>query len=86
MNKKFQIESEEKYLPLIHFLEKELPEKRIFLLTGDLGAGKTTFVKKFLSDSLHSSENVTSPTYQLINEYEHGDEKGVSHGLLSYFY
>ena len=39
------------------------------LLYGDLGSGKTTFVKGFLK-GLEFSGGVTSPTFSLINEYE----------------
>ena len=37
-------------------------------LHGDLGAGKTTFVKK-LASMLGSDEEASSPTYSLVNEY-----------------
>ena len=38
-------------------------------LTGPLGAGKTCFAKGIAS-GLGISENVTSPTYTIISEYE----------------
>ena len=37
-------------------------------LNGDLGAGKTTFIKGILQ-GFNYEENVTSPTFALINEY-----------------
>ena len=70
MKKVFYIENEEKYTSIIRFIEETYPENRVFLLSGDLGAGKTTFIKLFLSLSLKYSGLVTSPTYQLIHEYE----------------
>ncbi len=42
---------------------------QIILLTGDLGAGKTVFVKG-LAEGLDLDVNITSPTFNLINEYE----------------
>ena len=42
---------------------------QIILLTGDLGAGKTVFVKG-LAEGLELNVNITSPTFNLINEYE----------------
>ena len=41
----------------------------VILLYGDLGTGKTTFVKGLLK-GLKFSGIVTSPTFSLINEYE----------------
>ncbi|MDF1699244.1 MAG: tRNA (adenosine(37)-N6)-threonylcarbamoyltransferase complex ATPase subunit type 1 TsaE [Saprospiraceae bacterium] len=41
---------------------------KIVFLIGDLGAGKTTFVKRLLT-MLGSEEEASSPTYSLINEY-----------------
>ena len=40
----------------------------IVVLSGDLGAGKTTFVKA-VAQELGSSELVTSPTFTLLNTY-----------------
>jgi tRNA threonylcarbamoyladenosine biosynthesis protein TsaE len=43
----------------------------VFALTGDLGAGKTQFVKGFVA-GLESYAEVTSPTFVLVHEYEDG--------------
>ena len=40
----------------------------VFALIGDMGSGKTTFVKGILK-GLNSKHIVTSPTFTLINEY-----------------
>ena len=37
----------------------------IFFLYGEIGVGKTTFVRNFLNNN-----NVTSPTYLICNQYE----------------
>jgi len=39
------------------------------LLEGNLGAGKTTFVK-YLAKALKIKEEITSPTFSLISEYQ----------------
>ena len=43
----------------------------VFALRGDLGAGKTQFVKGFVA-GLGSQADVTSPTFVLIHEYDDG--------------
>jgi tRNA threonylcarbamoyladenosine biosynthesis protein TsaE len=43
----------------------------VFALCGDLGAGKTQFVKGFVA-GLDSQADVTSPTFVLIHEYGDG--------------
>ncbi|MHC3377356.1 tRNA (adenosine(37)-N6)-threonylcarbamoyltransferase complex ATPase subunit type 1 TsaE [Ligilactobacillus equi] len=43
----------------------------IILLTGDLGAGKTTFTKG-LAKGLGIKANIKSPTFTLIREYHQG--------------
>ncbi len=43
----------------------------VIALTGDLGAGKTHFVKGFVA-GLDCSGEVTSPTFTLVHEYSGG--------------
>jgi tRNA threonylcarbamoyladenosine biosynthesis protein TsaE len=43
----------------------------VFALRGDLGAGKTQFVKGFVA-GLGSRSEVTSPTFVLVHEYPDG--------------
>jgi len=43
----------------------------VFALRGDLGAGKTQFVKGFVA-GLESTADVTSPTFVLVHEYSGG--------------
>ena len=45
---------------------------RIFAFSGDMGAGKTTFIHK-LCDFVHVEDVVSSPTFALINEYHFVD-------------
>ena len=48
---------------------KILNNPSLIFLSGDLGAGKTTFVKYVLA-KLGCKDHVTSPTFSLINIYE----------------
>ena len=43
-------------------------DKKVFLFEGDLGAGKTTFIKA-LCQVLGSDDIVSSPTFSLVNHY-----------------
>ena len=47
---------------------KKISKGDIITLNGNLGSGKTTFVKGVLK-GLNYKNEVTSPTYTLINEY-----------------
>lgn len=42
---------------------------KIFIFDGDMGAGKTTFIKSFCR-ALGVTDVVSSPTYSIVNEYE----------------
>lgn len=50
-------------------LINQFPEHRIFAFYGKMGAGKTTFIQS-VCKVLGSDDNVTSPTFALINEYK----------------
>lgn len=52
-------------------------QHNILLLKGNLGAGKTTFTQ-FLLKNLGSSDEVSSPTYAIVNEY-HTPKGNVFH-------
>ena len=44
------------------------PAKRIFALSGSMGAGKTTFIQA-VCRVLHVTDIVNSPTFSIVNEY-----------------
>ncbi|WP_028949768.1 tRNA (adenosine(37)-N6)-threonylcarbamoyltransferase complex ATPase subunit type 1 TsaE [Sulfurihydrogenibium subterraneum] len=48
---------------------KKLKGNEVILLEGDLGAGKTTFTK-YLLKALGVEEEITSPTFGIMNQYE----------------
>ena len=50
-------------------LAAELPRGGVVLLFGELGAGKTAFVRGLLEGAGGAPEDVSSPTFTLIQEY-----------------
>ncbi|MBF2077464.1 MAG: tRNA (adenosine(37)-N6)-threonylcarbamoyltransferase complex ATPase subunit type 1 TsaE [Synechococcales cyanobacterium T60_A2020_003] len=54
-----------------HALGRSLPPGTIVLLSGDLGAGKTSLVQG-IGEGLGITEPITSPTFALIQEYLEG--------------
>jgi tRNA threonylcarbamoyladenosine biosynthesis protein TsaE len=53
--------------------------KKIFLFNGEIGAGKTTLIKQLCS-YLGSIDEISSPTYSIVNEYEYNGPLG--NGLI----
>ena len=51
---------------------------KIILFNGEMGAGKTTFIKA-LAKALGVSSPTNSPTFSLVNEYETNDGNLVYH-------
>jgi tRNA threonylcarbamoyladenosine biosynthesis protein TsaE len=56
------------------FVRLAMQEDTVFAFNGQMGAGKTTFIKA-LCEALGVSEVVTSPTFSIVNEYR-SDETG----------
>ena len=57
---------------------KEKIKTNIVLISGEMGVGKTTLIKELLL-SMKVVENVSSPTFSIINEYITGQNKIVYH-------
>ncbi len=68
---KFISKSEKDTYKIAKKFERTLSGGEVVILNGDLGAGKTTFTKG-LAKALGITENVTSPTFTLMNIYTSG--------------
>ena len=51
---------------------------KTLLLYGDMGVGKTTLIKSMVK-ALGSCDEVSSPTFSIVNEYELDDKNGIYH-------
>jgi len=72
MDYKFTSKSEEDTLELAQNIESEKFPNMVICLEGELGSGKTMFVKGFAS-AMGIEENITSPTFNLVKEYLDGE-------------
>lgn len=69
MQYKVMTNSEEETIELAQNIESEKFLNMVICLEGDLGSGKTLFAKAFAA-SMGIEENITSPTFNIIKEYE----------------
>ena len=72
MDYKFSSSNVEDTMELAQNIESEKFPNMVICLDGELGSGKTVFVKGF-AQALEIEENITSPTFNLIKEYESGE-------------
>ena len=72
MNYKYTSRCEEDTLELAENIESEKIPGMVICLNGELGSGKTVFVKGF-AKALGIQETITSPTFSLVKEYHDGE-------------
>lgn len=53
-------------------------ERRVFAFYGEMGAGKTTFIKA-ICDVLGVEDEVNSPTFAIVNEYRTANDEQIFH-------
>ena len=96
MEYKYISKSIDDTIELAENIESEKFPNMVICLEGELGSGKTVFVKGF-ANSLSIKENITSPTFNIIKECMEGEmplyhmdvyrleDNGESIGLDEYF-
>ena len=79
MNRQYRTSSADETMQVGRELAGMLAPPLVVVLTGDLGAGKTTLVKG-IAKGFHAAaeEDVTSPTFTLVHEY-HGPSVNLFH-------
>lgn len=53
-------------------------ERRVFAFYGQMGAGKTTFIKA-VCEALGVEDVINSPTFAIVNEYQNGQGQPIYH-------
>ena len=72
MDYKYSALSESDTIALAENIESEHFPGMVICLNGELGSGKTVFTKAFAS-ALGITDDVTSPTFNIIKEYHNGE-------------
>lgn len=72
MDYKYTSRSDIDTMELAENIESEKFPGMVICLDGELGSGKTVFVKGF-AKSLGIKENITSPTFNIVKTYENGE-------------
>jgi tRNA threonylcarbamoyladenosine biosynthesis protein TsaE len=78
MRKEWHINDESELNQVAKELLDFANSQKIFCLFGEMGAGKTTFVKA-LCKALGVVDMVSSPTFSIVNEYAMEDGSAVFH-------
>lgn len=76
---KFYAETEEDLKAIGKQLLEYVSPNKVLAFKGDMGVGKTTFIS-YLAQTMGVQEQVSSPTYGYVNEYE-----SPEYGLIYHF-
>ncbi len=72
------IHSEDELFSAGRKLIAEFPDQRVFCFYGEMGAGKTTFIKE-ICRGLGVTDTTSSPTFAIVNEYLDSQEDSIYH-------
>lgn len=76
--KSIRIHSEEELPEVAEALLDALGDRRVVILRGEMGAGKTTLVRA-VAEALGVEDQVTSPTFALVNHYRGAAGQSIYH-------
>ena len=77
MSLKFIIKQEEELCAIAKMILEKYNSK-VFLFYGEMGVGKTSFIKKFCKE-LGVSDVVSSPTFSIVNQYSNVNDEIIYH-------
>ena len=77
MSLKFIIRQEEELFAVAKTILHKYNSK-VFLFYGEMGVGKTSFIKKFCKE-LGVSDVVSSPTFSIVNQYSNVNDEIIYH-------
>ena len=63
---------------IARWIIKSAENERVWIFVGDMGAGKTTFIKA-VCEALGVERGIQSPTFGLVNEYYTKDKTVIYH-------
>lgn len=75
----FETHDESQMIDIGRAIASLLPASGVIELHGDLGAGKTTLVRAIVSALGADPDDVSSPTFSIVNEYPLQDGRMVVH-------
>jgi len=78
MAETYTCQSPDELQPIAARLIEYHNDKRIFAFHGEMGAGKTTFIKS-ICEYLKATDIVSSPTFAIVNEYLTKDSGNIYH-------
>ena len=74
----FTVTNENELDKVAEFICKHHLHNKLFLFYGEVGAGKTTLIKK-ICKYLKIEDKVTSPTFSIVNKYIYSNNDVISH-------
>lgn len=74
----FTVTNENELDKVAEFICKNHLHNKLFLFYGEVGAGKTTLIKK-ICKYLKIEDKVTSPTFSIVNKYISANNGVISH-------
>ena len=78
INHTVEVKTEAESFLVSNAIRALIPQFQVFCFHGDLGAGKTTYIKKIVKD-LGVEEGTSSPSFSIVNEYVTKNGEAIYH-------